>query len=402
MTIFRALGWLIALATGIAVGLSSYAISNETVAPQKSLAVGMPPSALASGNLALKSLGERRARDTGAMVNTREVSMARRAYRSEPLAASAVALQALSLSGNADSKRLQALLELAGRLSRRSVLVNTSLIEAAAKRDDRRAFFSWLSRAMLTNSEASHAYGTAMAEATARDGAVDALIDVLGPKPRWSDSYWELVIRRPDSLANAARIRKALAQNRWRQTEVERTDEDLVLGLAGVGRFDEARQLADALRPIKRSNGNLLINGSFAGSPALAPFDWKLATLGNLGASIDSSNRQLVVSAVGGASGSAAQQLVQLVPGNYRLTWTMLSSARMSADTMSVRIFCAEPDADSAVRISIPLLRGKHSKNVQIGDGLCRWHWVSINVVLPDDALGIDAMVSDISLAPLP
>ncbi|WP_145985956.1 hypothetical protein [Sphingopyxis sp. EG6] len=390
-----------ALALGIGVGLSSYAVSNETRAPRRTLAVGVPPSAVASGNLALQSLGARRARVGSATVNAREIRMARRAYRSEPLAASAVALQALSLTRNADSERAQALLELAGKLSRRSVLVNMSLVEAAAKRDDRRAFFAWLSRAMLTNSEASQAYGAAMATATAQDGAVEALTDVLGPKPRWADVYWELVIRRPESLGNAARIRIALAQKRWRQTEVQPTDEALVLGLAGIGKFNEARQLAKALRPAEREKGNLLVNGSFAGDAALAPFDWRLAALGNLGASIDVRNGQLVVSAVGGANGSAAQQLVQLVPGKYRLAWTMSSNAPMSADAMKVRIFCAEPDVESPIGILTPLLAGKRSKNIQIADRGCRWHWVSIDVALPDDALGIDAMISDLSLAPV-
>ncbi|WP_444810215.1 hypothetical protein [Sphingopyxis solisilvae] len=388
------------LPLGIGVGLSSYAISNETRAPRKALAVGVPPSAIASGNLALQSLSVRRERDGRTGVNAREVAMAQRAYRSEPLAASAVAVQALSLSDEVP-KQSQALLELAGKLSRRSILVNASLIEAAAKRDDRRAFFLWLSRAMLTNSEASLAYGTAMAEATARDGAVDALIDVLGPKPRWADTYWQLVVRRPDSLTNAAKIRTALAQGRWRQTEIGRTDEDLVLGLAGIGSFKEARQLAEALRPAKTTKGNLLVNGAFSGEESLAPFDWRLATLGNLGASIDTRNGQLLISAVGGASGSAAQQIVQLAPGNYRLAWKLSSNTPMSTDAIRVRIFCAEPGVDSNTPISIRMPAGKRSSNVKVSDGICRWHWFSIEVALPDDAPGIDVMLSEISLAPM-
>lgn len=392
------------LPLGIGVGLSSYAISNETRAPRKALAVGVPPSAIASGNLALQSLSARRERDGRTGVNAREVAMAQRAYRSEPLAASAVAVQALSLSGNPGKevpKQAQALLELAGKLSRRSILVNTSLIEAAAKRDDRRAFFLWLSRAMLTNSEASLAYGTAMAEATARDGAVDALIDVLGPRPRWADTYWQLVVRRPDSLTNAAKIRTALAQGRWRQTEIGQADEDLVLGLAGIGRFKEARQLAEALLPAKTTKGNLLVNGAFSSGESLAPFDWRLATLGNLGASIDTRNGQLLISAVGGASGSAAQQIVQLAPGNYRLAWKLSSSTPMSTDAIRVRIFCAEPGIDSNTQISIRTQAGKRSSNVKVADGICRWHWFSIEVALPDDAPGIDVMLSEISLAPM-
>jgi hypothetical protein len=389
-----------ASALGISVGLSSYAISNEVRAPAKTLAVGVSPTAVASGNLALASLAARRVRNPRAAISPGEVEMARQAYRSEPLSVSAVALQALSLTGKSDAGRRQSLLTLAGKLTRRSTLVNMALIESAARRNDERDFFLWISRAMLINSEAGQAYGTAMADATARDGAVEALVDVLGPKPRWADQYWRLLVGRPDSLVNGARIRIALTRKPWRQTVVGQTDKDLVLGLARIGKFEEARQLANALRPAKTTKSNLLVNGDFAAEPALAPFDWQLSALGNLGASIDKGNKQLLISAVGGATGSAAQQLVQLAPGEYRLGWSMSSNAPLSANAIAVRIFCAEPNVESATRSSIALAAGKHDAALEVADGRCRWHWISIDVALPDDAPGVDAVVSGLSLIP--
>src|SRR3546814_20936323 len=80
---------------------------------------------------------------------------------------------------------------------------------------------------MLTNSSAGTAYAKAMAAATARDGAVEALIDVLGPKPRWSDLYWRSIIGEPGSYVNAAKLRIPLARVPWQQIAIEPKDTDL-------------------------------------------------------------------------------------------------------------------------------------------------------------------------------
>lgn len=400
MTVTRILGWALASAVGIGTGLSSYAISNETRAPIKALLTGMWPSGIASGNVALASLATRRGRDPGSGVNAHELQLADHAYRAEPLAVSAIALKALSWTGKGEAERRWALLELAGKLTRRNSLVNMSLIEAAARRKDDSKSFAWISRTMLTQSSAGSAYAKAMAAATARDGAVEALIDVLGPKPRWSDMYWQSVVGQPNSYVNAAKLRIALARSPWKQTAIEPTDKDLVRVLAGSGKFDEARQLASALGPVRAVSGNLLTNGNFSANASFAPFDWELSTLGNLGASIDNDNNQLVISAIGGVNGSAARQLVRLAPGNYRLGWSMSSNAPLTANAISARIVCGEPEGANAQPFVAPLVAGKRYANVKISEGTCGWHWLSIDVALPDDAMGVDIVLSGISLTP--
>lgn len=402
MTVTRILGWVIASALGIGTGLSSYAISNETRSPVKTLVTGVPPSGIASGNVALASLAARRAQDPGADVNARELRLANRAYRAEPLAASAIALQALSWTGKANAERQWALLELAGKVTRRNSLLNISLIEAAARRSDERKSFAWISRTMLTQSSAGTAYAKAMAAATARDGAVEALIDVLGPRPRWADLYWQSILGQPNSYVNAAKLRIALAREPWRQTGIEQSDKDLVRMLANAGKFDEAQKLALTLKSAKATTGNLLVNGKFSSDPSFAPFDWELSTLGNLGASIDKGNKQLVISAIGGVNGSAVRQLVRLEPGNYRLNWSMSNNTPLSENAISARIVCGEPTGREALPFLTPLVAGKRYANVKISEGTCRWHWLSIDVALPDDAMGVDIMLSGLSLARAP
>lgn len=400
MTIIRVLGWLGASALSVGVALSSYAISNEVRSPVKTLLLGVPPTAIASGNAALASFGTRHARDPQAKVSEKELALAQRAYRAEPLSTSAVALQGLAMMQNADAAKGQALLELGGKLTRRNTLITNALIESAAKRNDDKSFFTWLSRMMLTNSDAGHIYAVAMADATARDGAVEALTPVIGPDPRWAQRYWRLVVRRPDSLINAATLRIAIAKKPWSQTAIEQTDNGLVSGLVGIGQFDLAKTLADTLNPrASRSQANLLTNASFGAAPILPPFDWELSALGNLGASVDEKDKQLNISAVAGARAPAARQLLRLAPGDYRLNWTLSSSSPLAADTLTARIRCAEPNVASAAPLPITLVAGKQQANVRIGDGACQWHWLSIEVSVPDDSMGIDASLSGLSLA---
>ena len=49
----------------------------------------------------------------------------------------------------------------------------------------------------------------------------------------------------------------------------------------------------------------------------------------------------------------------------------------------------------------IPLVAGKHQENVKIPHTDCQWSWLSIDVALPDDAMGADILVSALSLAPV-
>src|SRR5690606_39015716 len=150
-----------------------------------------------------------------------------------------------------------------------------------------------------------------MAEATAKDGAVDALTPIIGPVPRWSDSYWQQVIQRPASLLNAAKLRTAVAQAPWRQTTVSRWDRDLETGLTNRGHFDAAEALYKGLGLAGDGRSiNLVSDGGFARQPQLPPFDWQLAVSGTLGASIDDKDKSLLVSAIGGARGFAARQLL--------------------------------------------------------------------------------------------
>jgi hypothetical protein len=240
-----------------------------------------------------------------------------------------------------------------------------------------------------------------MADATAKRAAVAALTPVIGPAPSWSETYWQQVIQRPASLLNAAKLRVAVAQAPWRQTAISRSDRYLSIGLTNRGQFEAAHALYTGLGLARKSRSEtLLSNGDFEQQPQLPPFDWQLAVSGTLGASIDEKDKSLLVSAIGGARGFAARQLVSLSPGNYRLSWSLSASMPIDPATLLARVTCAEPGAKSAKAQPISLVVGKHAVTFALPESACRWYWFSIDVALPDDSAGVDAYFRNISLAP--
>lgn len=401
MNVVRIAGWVATTAVAAVVGLSSHVIANQSKNPVASIAAGFGPEGGAKANLAVTTYAARVAKDPKAAVKPLESAMARETYRSEPLSSAAVGIMAAAMRKPADRQVREELLNLAGRLSRRNSLVAAQILEASALRGDNRTFFAWLSRSVLTDDERRTLYVGAMADATAREGSVEALTPVIGPSPRWDETYWEMVVRRPASLVNAAKVRIAVAGKPWRQTEIKSTDRKLAVNLADNGEFEMARELGLALGQGRGTrDANLIVNGNFASQPELPPLDWNLTALGNLGASIETRDKSLVISAIGGARGTAARQLIRLPAGRYTLGWVQSSSAPIKPDALFARIRCADPKSDPLAAVTVPLVTGKRSAAVEMPSDGCMWRWLSVEVAVPDDAAGVDAYLRNLSLTP--
>lgn len=401
MSIFRISYWAIALALALFVGLSSFSIANRSNTPGAAYALGLPSSAAAGANVAAASFAMRQSENPKLRPDKMEQGLALRAFQVEPLYPVALSLL-IAAQPETQGRRRQALLDLGSQLSRRNSYVSMEQLKAAALSGDNPGFFLWLSRLVLTDNNLRPTYIRAMADGTARPGAAEALAPVLGPKPDWAEDYWEAVVQRRASLTNAAELRIALANAPWNQTEVTVHDRTLAVGLAKVGEFETARRLSTELTGGSRvaQNGNLVQNSDFSRSPLLPPFDWQLATTGSLGSTIDPGAKMLSVSAIGGARGSAARQLVRLLPGRYRLQWSLVSDMPLPAGALTARIECAEEGVKSIPIAAVPIIAGKQTHMVEIKDGTCSWYWLSLFVTLADDAQGIDAYFRAVSLAP--
>ncbi|WP_235527164.1 hypothetical protein [Sphingopyxis sp. 113P3] len=362
--------WSASGVLALLVGTASAVISNQVKYPSKSAALGVGPMGQVQANLAFASYAVRQATDRKAVVSSHERELASSAYRKEPLSSAALGLLIASFDRANDAKR-EKLLDLGGRLTRRSSLITSASVEAAARRNDEHSFFRWLSRGILTNESLRATYIGAMAQATARPGADATLAPVLGAKPSWSARYWKTVLGTPESLVNAAKLRIRVARAPWKQTDITDADPVLMLYLVRDGHFDTARQLSQVLgRPHQASTGqgDDVALANFSRQPLLPPMDWQLASSGNLGATIEPERKLLSISAIAGARGYAARRLVELAPGSYELDWTISANTALDKGMLTARLDCAEKGGNSNVAQEVDLDAGR--QRADLGRGL--------------------------------
>ena len=390
--IARILLWSIAALLAGLVGASSAVITSQVKYPGRSIAIGIGPMGQAKANLAFASYAARQQQNLKAEISVRERRLALAAYRGEPLSSAALGMLIAS-TDRADVARRQALLDLGGRLTRRSSLITSASIAASALHDDKTSFFLWMSRAILTSDTMRSVYIKAMAQATARPDAPSTLAPVIGPEPSWSDRYWSAVVSVPASLENAAELRILLAGTPWRQTEIRDSDRTLARRLADYGHFGALQQLAAALRrtPASQAAEGALADTDFSRLAVLPPIDWELASSGNLGTTIEPERKRMSVSAIAGARGYAARRLVALAPGAYEMDWDLVADAPLEQGVLSARFSCAEKGSDPGTAQIVSLDVGFHRAGLIIANDACRWYWLSINVNVPDMSAGIDA-----------
>jgi hypothetical protein len=394
--------WLAAVILAVFVSYASSVIVNQGKAPAQVYGNGFWDTGTAEANFAYALFAARQRTDLKAVVSNQERRLAEHAYRSEPLSTAALGLVIASMTEPREDDIRRRLLGFAGKLTRRSSIITSASVEAAARADDRNAFFLWLSRGILTNEKLRSIYIDAMSEATAMDGSVEALTSVLGRNPAWAQNYWSTVATRPNSLENATALRIALIRPPWNHTAISATDRRLATRLVTEKHFDAARKLATAfelgghLAPVR---ADLLVNGNFTRQPLLPPIDWSLATSGHLGASIDDKAHQMTISAIAGAYGWAARQLIELIPGEYDVEWSMESNASLSEEALSAQLICAEKDKNMKPVPPVPLVAGSHRSNFVLHKSDCRWYWFSIDAQVGDGSVGFDATLRRLLLS---
>ena len=98
---------------------------------------------------------------------------------------------------------------------------------------------------------------------------------------------------------------------------------------------------------------------------------------------------------MGGAAGVAAQQLVRLRPGRYRLEVRYLGEQQASAP-LQLRMACAELRGEGTLNKVLPI-RSSGATTLSV-DTPCRYAWISIEITDADPTAGFDASLDRLSL----
>ncbi len=395
---------LLSLLLGAFVGVSTFLIGNQVKAPPLATAITWPIVTLAPANDAYNGYSARLARNSAARVTIAERKNALTTYLSEPLSVPGLALLETSRLVASDPATNFAYLRTVSELSRRTTYVNRRLAEIYGRQGDAVHMFRWLSRTARTNRDFERAYVASLAGSLSLRGAVEGITPLVGEDPLWRKEFWRLAVRNTPALDRAAAIRKNLIRAPWRQTHIDEEEQWLLAALAAAGHFDTGLDLASALASANDIRGfspsdSLVRNDRFRAQPRLAPFDWRLSSSSDIVAAIYPKEPGLSVGAITGSSGSAAEQLIKLMPGAYSLAWSISALEKWGAHQVAVRLRCAEPGVAAAPIDPVFLDDKAGNARVTVPAGGCVWYWLSVDIAVPDDGSGMDIVVNRLSLA---
>ncbi len=151
--------------------------------------------------------------------------------------------------------------------------------------------------------------------------ARQAIAVSLSRKPPWREAFFDTAATSKMEPAAA----RALVADIRRLSPARGADLEeafLIRALVASGEYREARALWESLTPAGL-RANAVTDGNFRGLPALAPFNWKLASAAEGSAEIvrpsENGRAHLAVDYFGDAPLLLAEQTMAAAPGNYRL-----------------------------------------------------------------------------------
>lgn len=404
-----------ALAISMFVATVTTVTVNQVRAPGVVPLVSGLPIGWAQATLAYQDLTVKIARAPTVLPDTQisesQADLAMKAYAAEPLAVQALAIIGLNAQREKNDKLASDIFQRAGALSRRNQLVNAWLVQDYGIKQDNARAFERLGQSIQTEPKALDVYAPRMAAALSDPRAPRLLAPLIGLQlengQRWTDSFWDYVVKSPASLRNAADLRILLIDAPYYQRSVQPADPNLLSALVKALHFDKAYALAQRLRsaqPDNRDNGSVgtsaevLRNHEFASEPQLPPFDWSVLSNASFGGYVDTKSKAMVISALPGSGGVVAQQLINLSPGSYTLRTSIAAGKPGQAAPLRMRITCATPRFAANPPPPVRIANGRQAYAFEISETECRWYWFYVELIPAEDGPPLDIAIDTISL----
>lgn len=382
--------WISGLAIALVSGLTAMGAIAKNKVPE--LAITLPPTnGYAAENVASKSVQMAIVENAGQFpdqIDPEVTELARQAFLAEPVTPEAVAV--LALSGAEQNKR-----ELMGdalSLTRRQPLITTWMIADSGAQKNIPALLDHYDSMLRTNRSAASAIIPVMAEALADETFIAPYTSLLGKQPPWASRFWGAVVRTPEAIGNAARLREALY--RPDENDAIYRDAGLIRTLIFNQHFETAEDLYHLLAG-KKENSSFVKNGSFDAEPEFYPIDWQLFSTGEYGAAVTGGKLQL--SAIQNSGGLFARQLVKLPAKIVKLDIKPRDPIPDNARII-ISLRCAQTMDNAPQTIRIPMER--EIKDLQINNATsgCSFYWMEISGRASENGGGFDISLDSISL----
>jgi hypothetical protein len=276
---------------------------------------------------------------------------ARQALTAAPLDEKALRVLALETDQAGGHAQARMLMVIADRWSRRDSFVQLWLLQQAVFEGD------WPSAGLHADALLRRRWQLetivfpALINALSDPQAVAPIVDRLSRNPDWRRSFLRVLAGRSLDLAAAARVFEALAATRAPPTDEE--SGYLIGRYVAQGNYADARTLWSRLLPRGTAPGRTLVyNGDFRKLPGAPPFNWQLAPsegeIVEITPAADGAPA-LHVTAPAPKDVAAAEQLLTLPPGVYRLSGMALVEPGVSGDLFSWRVECVARSAGGGV-----------------------------------------------------
>jgi len=386
------LTWVIAISLAIMSGSAALGSIIKTRSPELALSL-IPTNGFAAEAMASDLTTKFVAKNQGIfpdLIDPTWGAIALEAFQSEAVSPDAIAVIALSRTGDVRRELMQKAFE----LSRRQKIVTGWLIVDSGRRNQLPVLLDLYDALLRTSSSAGAVVIPMMAESLVDARVIAPLTELLSKTPPWAGSFWGQVAFTPQALANAVQLRKGL----YRPDEsVEGSSDAALIGaLVANKQFAGAEELYNLVsrRPLENS---LIKNGSFLHEPKYPPLDWQLFFNGEYGAEI--TNGYLQISAVANSGGLFARQLVRL-PSEVLQLGTKFAGEVPDDANLEIRISCAETIANPPLTARLPLINrtGKHQISNQSSG--CSYFWLDVVGRASDNGDGFDTLLHSISISP--
>ncbi len=250
--------------------------------------------------------------------DSQPAKLAREALRRDPTAAKAAAVLALQADLRGEGARSDRMFAFARNLSRRELRPQIWAIEQAVAKGDVEGALRHYDIALKTSFNAQDVLYPVLAAAVAEPRIRAAVVRILARKPPWSATFATFITMRgvnPEAAANL------LYEGRKIPIPVVDSQRAVLLDtLLAQGKSDAAWKYYTSYRPAVRRNASR--DPRFAlGGDAAGPFDWRIADVTGISASILAGSAGGVVdfSVTQGGAGPIVSQVQLLPPGAYTL-----------------------------------------------------------------------------------